>query len=240
MNGLHIWFCARSGRTSQREFMLPTAAVGTRCCEVAIASLELKCAGLVDPSVSASAHVSCHVRALRARFAGPSQLVGGAALVAQARRLRLGPPALGVPGLRVQRPALLRLPPKWACGSTCSTGCAGAAVAQQRARYRARVGGRGDTRRIGFETGSRAPAAHRARRVVRSLFFKEEMELSLIGLNAAGKTSLVNVIAVRRAPASGVFRPRRSSRHGAALRTSPRARARAQRTRLCLRMRRCG
>lgn len=31
----------------------------------------------------------------------------------------------------------------------------------------------------------------------RSLFFKEEMELSLIGLNAAGKTSLVNVIAVR-------------------------------------------
>jgi len=32
-----------------------------------------------------------------------------------------------------------------------------------------------------------------------SLFFKEEMELSLIGLNAAGKTSLVNVIAVRSA-----------------------------------------
>ena len=32
-----------------------------------------------------------------------------------------------------------------------------------------------------------------------SLFFKEEMELSLIGLNAAGKTSLVNVIAVRHA-----------------------------------------
>ena len=32
--------------------------------------------------------------------------------------------------------------------------------------------------------------------MVRSLFFKEEMELSLIGLNAAGKTSLVNVIAV--------------------------------------------
>jgi len=31
----------------------------------------------------------------------------------------------------------------------------------------------------------------------RSLFFKEEMELSLIGLNAAGKTSLVNVLAVR-------------------------------------------
>jgi len=30
---------------------------------------------------------------------------------------------------------------------------------------------------------------------LRSLFFKEEMELSLIGLNAAGKTSLVNVLA---------------------------------------------
>lgn len=30
---------------------------------------------------------------------------------------------------------------------------------------------------------------------LRSLFFREEMELSLIGLNAAGKTSLVNVIA---------------------------------------------
>ena len=30
----------------------------------------------------------------------------------------------------------------------------------------------------------------------RSLFFKQEMELSLIGLQNAGKTSLVNVIAV--------------------------------------------
>ena len=39
---------------------------------------------------------------------------------------------------------------------------------------------------------------------MRSLFFKEEMELSLIGLNAAGKTSLVNVIAVRRASARGL------------------------------------
>jgi ABC-type polysaccharide/polyol phosphate transport system ATPase subunit len=29
-----------------------------------------------------------------------------------------------------------------------------------------------------------------------SLFFKQEMELSLIGLQNAGKTSLVNVIAV--------------------------------------------
>ena len=31
--------------------------------------------------------------------------------------------------------------------------------------------------------------------VARSLFFKKEMELSLIGLQNAGKTSLVNVIA---------------------------------------------
>lgn len=31
----------------------------------------------------------------------------------------------------------------------------------------------------------------------RSLFFKQEMELALIGLQNAGKTSLVNVIAVR-------------------------------------------
>lgn len=31
---------------------------------------------------------------------------------------------------------------------------------------------------------------------VDSLFFKQEMELSLIGLQNAGKTSLVNVIAV--------------------------------------------
>ena len=37
----------------------------------------------------------------------------------------------------------------------------------------------------------------RRRALTHSLFFKEEMELSLIGLNAAGKTSLVNVIAVR-------------------------------------------
>lgn len=42
---------------------------------------------------------------------------------------------------------------------------------------------------------SRARLTHAAR--LHSLFFKEEMELSLIGLNAAGKTSLVNVIAVR-------------------------------------------
>jgi hypothetical protein len=31
---------------------------------------------------------------------------------------------------------------------------------------------------------------------LRSLFFKQEMELSLIGLQNAGKTSLVNVITV--------------------------------------------
>jgi len=39
----------------------------------------------------------------------------------------------------------------------------------------------------------RAPSLSRAR--ARSLFFKKEMELSLIGLQNAGKTSLVNVIA---------------------------------------------
>jgi tRNA U34 5-carboxymethylaminomethyl modifying GTPase MnmE/TrmE len=33
-----------------------------------------------------------------------------------------------------------------------------------------------------------------------SLFFKQEMELSLIGLQNAGKTSLVNVIAVSKLP----------------------------------------
>lgn len=43
---------------------------------------------------------------------------------------------------------------------------------------------------------------------VPSLFFKEEMELSLIGLNAAGKTSLVNVIAVRAEQASRLIRQR--------------------------------
>ena len=113
----------------------------------------------------------------------------------------MGPPALGVPGLCV---LLLASPPKWACGSICSTGCAGAPQAQKRAHPRARVRGRGDTRRIGFESGGAPSGAHRARHVVRSLFFKEEMELSLIGLNAAGKTSLVNVIAVRRASARGL------------------------------------
>ena len=106
-------------------------------------------------------------------------------------------------------------------------------MAHQRAQYRARVGGRGDTRRVGFETGLRAPVAHRARRVVRSLFFKEEMELSLIGLNAAGKTSLVNVIAVRRASASG------SSARGGAVGTAqrcarPRVHARSLGARVCV------
>lgn len=33
--------------------------------------------------------------------------------------------------------------------------------------------------------------------ICNSLFFKQEMELSLIGLQNAGKTSLVNVVAVR-------------------------------------------
>ena len=42
-----------------------------------------------------------------------------------------------------------------------------------------------------------------------SLFFKEEMELSLIGLNAAGKTSLVNVIAVR--GVKGCWEPARAA-----------------------------
>ena len=32
---------------------------------------------------------------------------------------------------------------------------------------------------------------------LRSLFFKQEMELSLIGLQGAGKTSLVNVLGRR-------------------------------------------
>ena len=53
------------------------------------------------------------------------------------------------------------------------------------------------SRRHSFQTVlQRCDAMSRGRRC-RSLFFKEEMELSLIGLNAAGKTSLVNVIAVR-------------------------------------------
>lgn len=33
---------------------------------------------------------------------------------------------------------------------------------------------------------------------LRSLFFKEEMELTLVGLQNSGKTTLVNVLAVRR------------------------------------------
>lgn len=32
---------------------------------------------------------------------------------------------------------------------------------------------------------------------VRSLFWKEEMELTLVGLQGSGKTTFVNVIAVR-------------------------------------------
>ena len=32
---------------------------------------------------------------------------------------------------------------------------------------------------------------------LRSLFFKEEMELTLVGLQNSGKTTLVNVLAVR-------------------------------------------
>ena len=35
---------------------------------------------------------------------------------------------------------------------------------------------------------------------LRSLFFKQEMELSLVGLQNAGKTSLVNVISVSLPP----------------------------------------
>lgn len=34
---------------------------------------------------------------------------------------------------------------------------------------------------------------------LRSLFFKEEMELTLVGLQNSGKTTLVNVLAVRAA-----------------------------------------
>jgi hypothetical protein len=44
-----------------------------------------------------------------------------------------------------------------------------------------------------------------------SLFWKEEMELSLIGLNAAGKTSLVNVIAVRAQSARRSQKPKPTS-----------------------------
>jgi len=35
---------------------------------------------------------------------------------------------------------------------------------------------------------------------LRSLFFKEEMELTLVGLQNSGKTTLVNVLAVRQRP----------------------------------------
>lgn len=41
--------------------------------------------------------------------------------------------------------------------------------------------------------------------VLASLFFKQEMELSLIGLQNAGKTSLVNVIAVSHSSLSRSF-----------------------------------
>ena len=33
---------------------------------------------------------------------------------------------------------------------------------------------------------------------IKSLFFKQEMELTLVGLQNSGKTTLVNVVAVRR------------------------------------------
>lgn len=39
-------------------------------------------------------------------------------------------------------------------------------------------------------------SAHASNLYICSLFFKQEMELSLIGLQNAGKTSLVNVVAV--------------------------------------------
>ena len=35
---------------------------------------------------------------------------------------------------------------------------------------------------------------------IRSLFFKQEMELTLVGLQNSGKTTLVNVVAVRVPP----------------------------------------
>jgi hypothetical protein len=43
----------------------------------------------------------------------------------------------------------------------------------------------------------RAPPLSRRAPRSRSLFFKQEMELTLVGLQNSGKTTLVNVVAVR-------------------------------------------
>lgn len=81
------------------------------------------------------------------------------------------------------------------------------------ARRRGARGAACRRRRRLFQTARRADSAAAPRAVApppRSLFFKEEMELSLIGLNNAGKTSLVNVVAVR--ADGGGARPPRSGR----------------------------
>jgi GTPase SAR1 family protein len=49
-------------------------------------------------------------------------------------------------------------------------------------------------------------------RAVRSLFFKQEMELTLVGLQNSGKTTLVNVIAVSRRSRRSARAPRRAGR----------------------------
>ena len=214
---MHIWVRARSGRAWQREFNKRRRSA--RDVEVAVASLELLRDGPLPrrrACVSASSSPRQQLPRAHARFAGPSHLVGSAALVAQARRLRVGPPALGVPGLNACYTSLCL-----ACRQNGHVGVLARLAAQVRlwcnsGRNAGRaLAARGDTRRRWFETGLRASGAHASRRVVRSLFFKEEMELSLIGLNAAGKTSLVNVIAVRRASARGLP-PARSSWRSAA------------------------
>ena len=49
---------------------------------------------------------------------------------------------------------------------------------------------------------SHAHLSHAALSPHRSLFFKQEMELTLVGLQNSGKTTLVNVVAVRAPPCS--------------------------------------
>jgi GTPase SAR1 family protein len=46
-----------------------------------------------------------------------------------------------------------------------------------------------------MRSASHAPTEPRC-----SLFFKQEMELTLVGLQNSGKTTLVNVVAVRAGP----------------------------------------
>lgn len=149
-------------------------------------AIETECCARAPLPGPSAATLRATIRAAGAAAAASGPVVAEASLVGQGARAGGVSPCFG-------------------SSSSCCNGSAGAPCAGPASRARTpreRVA-------LGPDCSTPAPPLCAAR----SLFFKQEMELTLVGLQNSGKTTLVNVIAVRpraRAPCAGYSAPSRT------------------------------